>query len=433
MEFCSVAGIKLPTTQVLGPSLRGVPEAPLPIDAPNDHRTFREIVYAEEDQVGYLSFDFYNGAMSTAQCNRLRDAFLHARSRPTRVIALLGGPDFWSNGIHLNAIEASADPAEESWRNINAMDDLILELLNTMSHLVIASLRGNAGAGGAMLALAADRAYAMSGVVLNPHYRSMGELYGSEYWTYTLPRRVGQAWATELTQACQPLGAKAAREIGFLDDVFGEDANSFEAELRARATRLAQDPEFRAMLRQKHERRLDDESIKPLANYRAEELERMKVNFFGPDPAYHEARRRFVFKSALPPREAARQASPRPVRENVAWFAPSRRANGFARASRPEFGENPALTREAWGARLLGMLWRKGDGGSIQARSMIVSEFAALWLSRRLSQRKGFRPLVRAKDARPSNLIGEKMRILTDCSFLSRALSEHVDSIEDSI
>jgi len=31
------------------------------------------------------------------------------------------------------------------------------------------------------------RTGARSGVVLNPHYRSMGELYGSEYWTYTLP------------------------------------------------------------------------------------------------------------------------------------------------------------------------------------------------------------------------------------------------------
>ena len=124
-DFCAVAGVKLPATQVLGPLLRGVPEAPLPIDAPNDHRTFREIVYREEGQVGYLSFDFYNGAMSTEQCYRLRDAFLHARSRPTKVIVLLGGSDFWSNGIHLNTIEASADPAEQSWRNINAMDDLV--------------------------------------------------------------------------------------------------------------------------------------------------------------------------------------------------------------------------------------------------------------------------------------------------------------------
>ena len=27
--------------------------------------------------------------------------------------------------------------------------------------------------------------------MLNPYYRHMGGLYGSEYWTYLLPRRVG--------------------------------------------------------------------------------------------------------------------------------------------------------------------------------------------------------------------------------------------------
>jgi putative two-component system protein, hydrogenase maturation factor HypX/HoxX len=300
--FGSVAEIKLPAKQVLGSLLRGVPEAPLVIDAPTDHHTFREIVYEEEGDVGYLSFDFYNGAMSTAQCYRLRDAFLLARSRPTKVLVLLGGADFWSNGIHLNIIEASNDPAKESWRNINAIDDLIVEILNTMSHLVIAGLRGNAGAGGAMLALAADYVYSAAGVVLNPHYRGMGELYGSEYWTYLLPKRVGQARALELTHACQPIGARAARDVGFLDEVFGEDARSFEVEIRDRAKLLAANPEFRAILHKKHERRLEDESIKPLANYRAEELERMKVNFFGADPSYHEARRRFVFKGSPPPK-----------------------------------------------------------------------------------------------------------------------------------
>jgi putative two-component system protein, hydrogenase maturation factor HypX/HoxX len=303
-NFCTIAGIKLPATQVLGSLLRGVPEAPLVIDAPTDHHTFREIGYEEEGDVGYLSFDFYNGAMSTAQCYRLRDAFLHARSRPTKVIVLLGGADFWSNGIHLNIIEACNDPAEESWRNINAIDDLIVEIVNTMSHLVIAGLRGNAGAGGAMLALAADYVYSASAVVLNPHYRGMGELYGSEYWTYLLPKRVGQARALELTQACQPIGARVARDIGFLDEVFGEDARSFEAKIRNRAKLLAANPEFRAILCKKHERRIEDESVKPLASYRAEELERMNVNFFGADPSYHEARRRFVFKGNAPPKAA---------------------------------------------------------------------------------------------------------------------------------
>ncbi|MGH6840471.1 MAG: enoyl-CoA hydratase-related protein, partial [Methylocella sp.] len=269
-----VAGIKLPAAQVLGTLLASVPEVPMPVDAPEGQRTFREIVYTEEGDVGTLSFDFYNGAMSTSQCRRLRHAFLHARSRPTKVIVLQGGRDFWSNGIHLNVIEASADPAVESWRNINAIDDLIFEILNSMSHLVISGLRGNAGAGGAMLALAADRVYARSGVVLNPHYRSMGGLYGSEYWTYTLPRRVGSRRALELTLSCKPIGTRVARRIGFLDDAFGEDNAVFEAGLRERARQLAGDPEFRLMLRKKHETRLDDESVKPLANYRAEELER---------------------------------------------------------------------------------------------------------------------------------------------------------------
>jgi len=54
-------------------------------------------------------------------------------SAPDPVIVLLGGHDFWSNGIHLNTIEASTNPAMESWRNINAIDDLIFEILNTMS------------------------------------------------------------------------------------------------------------------------------------------------------------------------------------------------------------------------------------------------------------------------------------------------------------
>jgi putative two-component system hydrogenase maturation factor HypX/HoxX len=372
-EFCAIAGVKLAATQVLGPLLRGVPERPLPIDAPADHRTFREIVYSEEGQVGYLSFDFYNGAMSTAQCYRLRDAFLHARSRPTKVIVLLGGPDFWSNGIHLNAIEASADPAEESWRNINAIDDLVYEIINTMSHVVIAGLRGNAGAGGAILALAADCVYAMSGVVLNPHYRSMGELYGSEYWTYLLPRRVGQAKALELTQACQPIGTKAAREMGFLDDAFGTDTEAFEAELRARATGLAQGPEFRSMLRKKHESRLDDEAVKTLASYRAEELERMRINFFGVDPAYHEARRRFVFKGNPPPPRETRapilvkdegpqavraNGAARPMPEDFSWSALSPGINGSAHAPRLEAGENPAVSGETLGVRLLTMLRR---------------------------------------------------------------------------
>jgi putative two-component system protein, hydrogenase maturation factor HypX/HoxX len=157
---------KLPATKVLGDRLIHVPEIPVAIDHPDDGRTYREIWYEERQEVGYLHFAFYNGAMSTEQCQRLREAFLLIRQRPTKVIVLMGGADFWSNGIHLNMIEAAADPAQESWRNIQAMNDLVRDIITTASHLVISALQGNAAAGGVMLALAADYVYARKGIVL---------------------------------------------------------------------------------------------------------------------------------------------------------------------------------------------------------------------------------------------------------------------------
>ena len=90
-------------------------------------------------------------------------------------------------------------------------------------------------------------------------------------------------------------------------DAFGEDTKAFDSELRERAKRLARDPEFRLLLRKKHERHLDDESVKPLASYCAEELERIRVNFFGGPRSYHEARQRFVFKGNRPPQGSERQ------------------------------------------------------------------------------------------------------------------------------
>ena len=294
------AGIKLPAVQALGRRASRLPNSELPVDASVEHRTLREIRYVEQEAVGYLHFDFYNGAMSTGQCHRLRAALLFARRRPTRVIVLFGGRDFFSNGIHLNVIEAR-DSAMESWRNINAIDDLVREILTTSSQLVVAGMRGNAGAGGAMLAIAADFVFARAGAVINPHYKGMGGLYGSEYWTYTLPRRVGQARAIALTEECRPMGAREAKAVGFIDDCFGDSVATFERAVAERARELSLRKDFWQLLRKKHERRLSDERVKPLAHYRAEELQQMYVNFFGRDPAYHLARQRFVYK-----RDAAR-------------------------------------------------------------------------------------------------------------------------------
>lgn len=288
--------LKLPAAMVLGADLAGIPEIPAPLHSPEALRTFREIRYEEHNAVGYLYFDFYNGAMSSGQCERLLSAYEYARARPTRTIVLMGGRDFWSNGIHLNVIEAADSPADESWRNINAMDDLARAILTTDSHLTIAALQGNAGAGGVFLALAADRVYARRGVVLNPHYKNMGNLYGSEYWTYLLPRRVGRELAHAITENRLPVSATQAKRLGLIDDCFGEDVAGFNDRIVELAEALAHDPAFDAQLAAKRAARARDEAEKPLEAYRAEELEHMKLNFYGFDPSYHVARHEFVFK-----------------------------------------------------------------------------------------------------------------------------------------
>ena len=224
--------------------------------APPDGDSWREIAYEERAGVGYLHFDFYNGAMSTDQCRRLLEAYRQARSRPTRVIVLMGGRDFFSNGIHLNVIEAAEDPATESWRNLLAIDDVVREIVETDSHLVISALAGDAAAGGVPFALAADYAVAREDVVLNPYYRHMGGLYGSEYWTYLLPRRIGHDLADELTSPpFEPMGTRRAVEIGLLDDAFGDNVERFRARVRAMAKYLAAAPDHGARLEAKRRAR----------------------------------------------------------------------------------------------------------------------------------------------------------------------------------
>jgi len=287
-------GIKLPAVQVLGERAASVPEQPLAPELVPDGETFQEIRYREQGHVGLLHFDFLNGAMNTAHCERLLAAYRQALERPTRAIVLCGGSDFWSNGIDLNAIEAADDPGEESWRNILAMNALVRAIATTTDKQVVSLLQGNAGAGGVTLALAADRVLARSGVVLNPHYKRMGGLYGSEFWTYLLPRRVGEGTARHLTDALEPVGTARAVRIGLIDGTL-DATDPVAAVLHEIEPGLALES-HRALLAKKARRRARDESLKPLDRYAQEELAEMRRNFFGPDRSYHEARHRFVWK-----------------------------------------------------------------------------------------------------------------------------------------
>ena len=289
--------VKLPASLALAADLDAVPESPLAPDEAVDGPTYREIRYEEHNRVGYLHFEFYNGAMSTAQCRRLQAAYDAARRRPTLAIVLMGGRDLWSNGIHLNVIETACDPARESWANINAMDDLVKDILHT-PQLVISAVAGNAGAGGVALALAADEVWAREGVVFNPHYKGM-ELFGSEYWTYLFPKRVGDAESERLTETCLPLSATRAKSIGLIDETFGGGVAAFQERVRWAAEALAGGSQLATRVREKLVARRRDEAIRPLASYRYEELARIGRDFSS--PAHKRARQAFVLKQPREP------------------------------------------------------------------------------------------------------------------------------------
>jgi putative two-component system hydrogenase maturation factor HypX/HoxX len=161
--------------------------------------------------------------------------------------------------------------------------------------LTVSAIRGNVGSGGCFLALASDWVLARDGVVLNPHYKNMGNLYGSEYWTYVLPRRMGKDGQKIMARRL-PVDAREARELGFLDDVLPAEHAEFANVLRDRVKSFVSSANFEEFLAQKKSRRAVDEARKPLDVYEAEELKHMHRNFYGFDPSYHVARYNFVFK-----------------------------------------------------------------------------------------------------------------------------------------
>lgn len=293
LDKASAHPFKLPAARVLAKETPGLAD----LD-PQSAGGFGDIAYAEHGRVGVLSIDFYNGAMGTDACKRLLAAWQLAVTRDTSVLVLAGFGDHWSNGLDLNSIEAAGSPADESLANIEAMDDLSEAIIRTTDRLTISAVGGNAGAGGVFLARAADAVWLRSGVILNPHYKDMGNLYGSEFWTYLLPRHAGTENAARINAARLPMGAAEASRLGLADRVLEASADDFPDRVMADALALADDADLRAWIESKKRRRAADEAQKPLSTYREEELARMRRNFYGFDTSYHIARSNFVRKVA---------------------------------------------------------------------------------------------------------------------------------------
>ncbi len=282
---------KLPATYVLKERIQGVKERRIPLIFDRSYETFYEIWAEEKGGIAYLYFDFHNGAMSADQCIRLKYAIEYLKER-CEVLVLMGGREFFSNGIHLNILEDSKKQGEDGWSNINAMNDLIASILYAEEVLTVASIGRNAGAGGVFLGLACDKIVAREGVVLNPHYKTLG-LSGSEYHTWTLPRRVGKETARKLLEECLPISSPKAQAIGMIDHVL--PAEEYDEALKAYCRALLSDED-------RYYDRLDvkadriDSGKAALEAAKREELEIMHPQFWDPKSPFHTLRREFVYK-----------------------------------------------------------------------------------------------------------------------------------------
>lgn len=266
---------------------------------------------AASSRVAYVYSDFYNGAMSTAQCEKLVDALdfvlsTHSAQHLLAAVVMMGGAGYFSNGIHLNVIEAAADPAQESWDNINRINDVVYYLLHefpSRNILTIAGLRGNAAAGGVAMATACDCVVAGSEVVLNPAYRALG-LYGSEYHSISYNARCGSEGGRRLLRDMTPISAYDARSMGVVDHVLpGHGAlletrikNHVKAVVRSIGMHRGGDSSTRHYLPGAWKAHADT-SPTGLARARAMELGEMARDFWSPRSVrYHSRRAAFVRK-----------------------------------------------------------------------------------------------------------------------------------------
>ena len=285
-----VGEFKLPATYVLKERLKGVKEDRLPLIFDKSYNTFYEVSCDIDGDIAYLYFNFHNGAFRAEQCMRLKYAFEYIKEQ-VKVVVLMGGVDFFSNGINLNILEDSQKSGEDGWSNINAINDLVGSVLFASDVITVASLYKNAGAGGVFLATACDYVVAHKDSVLNPHYKTLG-LSGSEYHSYTLPKRVGKEMAKRLLDECLPISTSFAKKIGLVDEVYSDD---YFKNLKSFCAKLIEDEDrYDDFLWEKEDYLIENEEI--INKHKEQELKVMYPEFWDRDSKFHKLRHDFVYK-----------------------------------------------------------------------------------------------------------------------------------------
>jgi putative two-component system hydrogenase maturation factor HypX/HoxX len=124
-------------------------------------------------------------------------------------------------------------------------------------------------------------------------------LYGSEYWTYLLPRRIGTERARQFTEQCLPWGTDIALEVKLIDECIAASGADFIQEVKRIAGAVSQLAYLDKLMQAKQFKRKRDEAHKPLSKYREEELAKMHKNFFEDDQQFDVKRYAFVHKRSM--------------------------------------------------------------------------------------------------------------------------------------
>ncbi|ABM03040.1 Enoyl-CoA hydratase/isomerase [Psychromonas ingrahamii 37] len=199
----------------------------------------QEISYQADNKVGHIRFPIHNGAMDLSHCRQLLQTIEFAKEDDAcKVIILWGGPDFFSNGIDLNAVHLQYNASILTYKNLKALNKIVHAVLTADTKLVISALQGSASAGGVMLAIAADLRYARQNIVLNPSYANLG-LCGSEYWSVLLPAIIGVGFTQKLLYEASPISATDALRLGLIHQLIGGEPDAFQDNITAKAEYLA--------------------------------------------------------------------------------------------------------------------------------------------------------------------------------------------------
>ncbi|MPZ59954.1 MAG: enoyl-CoA hydratase [Propionibacteriales bacterium] len=201
------------------------------------------VTYDVTESVGYIKLNRPEAMNSLDRATKeaLRDAVEDAASGPARAVVLTASGRAFCVGQDLREHAASLESTslDEVWSTVQRHYSPIARGLATMDKPVIAAINGVAAGAGAGLAFACDFRISAESAGFNLAFTGIG-LSSDTGTSWTLPRLVGVAKATELMMTPRTLDAQEALALGLVSKVVPD--GELAAEAHELAVRLAAGP-----------------------------------------------------------------------------------------------------------------------------------------------------------------------------------------------